>query len=75
MNFQNAIRINHRGFLKSSKKRFVLVENATRGDTFDVYLVKDVKEIKVYSGKLTAIYEDGKELLERTVSDVVYIGY
>ena len=62
MNFQNAIRINHRGFLKSSKKRFVLVENATRGDTFDVYLVKDVKEIKVYSGKLTAINEDGKEL-------------
>ena len=62
MNFQNAIRINHRGFLKSSKKRFVLVENATHSDTFDVYLVKDVKEIKVYSGKLNTFYQDGKEL-------------
>jgi hypothetical protein len=57
--FQNAIRINHRGFLKESQKRFVLVENQTGSDDFSVFLIDDVREIKVFEGKMTAVLEDG----------------
>ena len=57
--FQNAIRINHRGFLKESQKRFVLVENQTGNDDFSVFLIDDVREIKVFEDKMTAVLEDG----------------
>lgn len=57
--FQNAIRINHRGFLKESQKRFVLVENQTGSDDFSVFLIDDVREIKVFEDKMTAVLEDG----------------
>ena len=49
---QNAIRINHRGFIENSHKAFVLMKNKTQGDEFSVYLIDDVKEIEVYKGKL-----------------------
>ena len=55
--FQNAIRVNHRGFLPTSHKSFVLVENKTQGDTFSVFIIDDVKEIEVYSGTLNKVTE------------------
>jgi len=49
---QNAIRVNHRGFFPNSHKEFFLTDNKTGKDTFSVYIVDDVQEIKVYEGKL-----------------------
>ena len=46
------IRINHRGFTCNGSKRFVLVENRTQSDTFCVYIVDDVRHIKVLEGTL-----------------------
>ena len=42
MNLQNAIRVNHRGFLKDSQKRFILTEKSTNCDTFKVFLIDNV---------------------------------
>ena len=55
--FQNAIRVNHRGFTCDSVKRFVLTENKTGCDDFSVFLIDDVREIKVFEGKMTASCE------------------
>ena len=52
MNFQNAIRVNHRGFLKGAQKRFILVDNTPSTDEFEVCIVEDVMEKTVYTGKL-----------------------
>jgi hypothetical protein len=54
---QSPIRVNHRGFVKNSVKRFILVENATQDDTFCVYLVDNVQEIKVLEGKMNRVFE------------------
>ena len=54
---QSPIRVNHRGFLKNSAKRFVLVENATQDDTFCVYLVDNVQAIKAFEGKMERVCE------------------
>lgn len=50
--FQNAIRINHRGFLNDSQKRFVLVDNEMGKPDFTVYLIRHVENIPVYTGTL-----------------------
>ena len=41
--FQNAIRLNHRGFTNSAKKRFVLVDNKTGDISFTVFAIRNVK--------------------------------
>ena len=55
MNFQNAIRINQRGFLNDSQKRFILVDSEINTDVFDVCLVENVEEKVVFSGKLERV--------------------
>lgn len=52
---QNAIRVNMRGFLPNSSKRFVLCENKTGSDEFTVMLIHGefVDHTVVYSGKMT----------------------
>ena len=72
--YQNPIRINHRGFLPNGQKRFVLTNNHTGCRAFSVYLVDDVKEIKVYEGELISKIEDGKELFYGDFSSVTREG-
>ena len=55
---QNAIRVNHRGFLRSSKKRFILTDNKTEDLSFRIIITDDVKEITVYEGTMSPVYED-----------------
>ncbi len=52
---QNAIRVNMRGFLPTSEKRFVLCENKTGRDEFTVTLIhgESVEHTVVYRGKMT----------------------
>lgn len=57
--FQNAIRVNHRGFLNNSQKRFILAENKTNSLEFSVYLIRNVDEICVFNGKMISYNEDG----------------
>ncbi len=54
--FQNAIRVNMRGFLPESSKRFVLCDNKTGSDEFTVTLIhgEQVEHTVVYTGKMTA---------------------
>lgn len=59
MNLQNAIRVNHRGFLKDSQKRFILTEKSTNCDTFKVFLIDNVNFVKVYEGVLVPHNENG----------------
>ena len=49
---QNAIRVNHRGFLCDSKKRFILTENKTNSLDFSIYLIHNVEHICVFNGKM-----------------------
>lgn len=56
--FQNAIRINHRGFLLHSAKRFILTDNKDGSLDFFVVITDDVKEIIVYKGKLEKVCEE-----------------
>ena len=53
--FQNAIRVNHRGFLNNAQKRFVLVDNETGDLTFQVFVTRHVENILAYTGKLEAV--------------------
>ena len=57
---QNAIRVNMRGFLPGSSKRFVLCENKTGSDEFTVTLIHGefVEHTVVYSGKMTTEVDD-----------------
>ena len=48
--FQNAIRVNHRGFLKTSQKRFVLLHNQTDSLAFTVFSIRDVEKIPEFTG-------------------------
>ena len=57
--FQNAIRVNHRGFLENGAKRFILTDNKVDSNTFSVVNTHDVKDITVYEGEMTPVYEDG----------------
>ena len=57
--FQNAIRVNHRGFLSHSPKRFILTENESKSYAFSVYIIDDVKEVKVFEGALYPVFENG----------------
>lgn len=52
---QNAIRVNMRGFLPSSSKRFVLCDNKTGSNEFTVTLIHGefVEHTVVFSGKMT----------------------
>ena len=63
--FQNPIRINQRGFLTGSAKRFVLTENKTDSLAFSIVLTDDVVEYTVYEGVMERVEEDG---------DVFYVG-
>ena len=71
---QNAIRINHRGFLKHSHKRFVLTDNKSNGLDFSVYLIRDVEHICVYNNKLIKHIENGQILYEGDFSSVTENG-
>ena len=71
---QNAIRINHRGFLPNSKKRFILTENKTAALDFSVILIDDVKYTCVYSGTLTPHEENGQLYYEGDFSAVTKEG-
>ena len=72
--FQNAIRINHRGFLPMGVKRFCLMENKTQDATFSVFLIDNVNEIEVYKGTLSAVKEKGKTLYMGDFSSVTREG-
>lgn len=52
---QNAIRVNHRGFLPSSPKRFVLTDIKTDERMFTVYAIQNVENIPVYKGTLERV--------------------
>ena len=60
MEMQNAIRVNMRGFLPNSPKRFVLVENRSGTDEFTVTLIHGefVEHTVVYTGKMTEEYDE-----------------
>ena len=53
--FQNAIRVNHRGFMPNSHKGFVLTENKTNDASFSVFIIDDVIEKEVYTGVLRRV--------------------
>ena len=72
--FQNAIRVNHRGFLKKSQKRFILMENKTGSNDFSVFLIDNVKEIKVLDGKMVPFYENGHTFYEGDFSSITEDG-
>ena len=57
---QNAIRVNMRGFLPNSYKRFVLCENGTGSDEFTVTLIHGefVEHTVVYKGKMTEAHDE-----------------
>ena len=67
---QNAIRVNHRGFLCNSKKRFILTENKSGSLDFSVYFIHDVKHICVYTGKMVECNEDGQTFYEGDFSSI-----
>ena len=52
---QNKIRVNHRGFLSNSPKRFVLVGSSPENLDFSVFLTRDVSEICVFTGKMQRV--------------------
>lgn len=70
----NDFRINHRGFLPSSQKRFILTENDTGSRVFSVYLTDNVREIKVYEGEMAVYTEDGKDLFVGDFSSITKEG-
>ena len=57
---QNAIRVNMRGFLPNSPKRFVLCDNITGSDEFTVTLIHGefVEHTVIYTGKMTVEYDE-----------------
>ena len=69
-NLQNPIRVNHRGFLSQSNKRFVLTENLTDSLTFSIILVDNVEEITVFTGEMKTFKENGDTLYEGDFSVV-----
>ena len=70
MELQNAIKVNHRGFLCNSKKRFILTENKNGSLDFSVYLIHDVKHICVYRGQMVEYKENGQAIYEGDFSSV-----
>lgn len=73
--FQNAIRVNHRGFLNNAQKRFVLVDNETGELTFTVFLIRHVENIPVYTGTLEgAALPDGTQCFVGDFSSVTEEG-
>ena len=75
--FQNAIRVNMRGFLPKSAKRFVLCENKTGSDEFTVTLIHGefVEHTEVYRGKMiTEFDENGKSYQVGDFSEVTADG-
>lgn len=72
--FQNPIRVNHRGFLPKGQKRFILTENNIGNDEFSVFLIDNVQEIKVFEGKLLSDKEDDKLIYWGDFSDVEKAG-
>lgn len=72
--FQNAIRVNQRGFLTKSSKRFILTENKEGNNEFSVFLIDNVKEVKVFSGEMTPFLENGQTFYEGDFSKVTEKG-
>jgi len=70
MELQNAIKVNHRGFLCNSKKRFILTENKNGSLDFSVYLIHDVKHICVYRGQMVEYKENRQAIYEGDFSSV-----
>ena len=70
-NLQNAIRVNHRGFMPKSHKSFVLTENKTQDTTFSVFIVDNVVEKKVYTGTLTEACEGDNVTILSPQADTV----
>jgi hypothetical protein len=68
--YQNAIRINHRGFLPKGQKRFVLTEKIGECTDFSVYLIDNVQEILVYQGKLEPFSHNGQTYYVGDLSEV-----
>ena len=69
-NLQNPIRVNHRGFLSQSNKRFILTENLTDSLIFSIILVDNVEEITVFTGEMKTFKENGDTLYEGDFSVV-----
>lgn len=59
---QNDIRINHRGFLRNSPKRFVLVNYEGENLEFFVYKTENVQGSVVFLGKMQRVEENGETL-------------
>ena len=72
--FQNAIRLNHRGFTNSAKKRFVLVDNKTGDISFTVFAIRNVENILVFKGELKKIEYKGKAYFTGDFSEVAEDG-
>ena len=71
---QNAIKVNHRGFLCKGKKRFILTENKTNSLDFSVYLIHNVEHVCVYNGKMVEYKENGKIYYEGDFSHITREG-
>ena len=71
---QNALRVNHRGFLPHSQKRFILTENNTGSLDFSVYHIHNVENIKAYEGKMRPYTENGVTYYEGDFSSVTKEG-
>ena len=71
---QNAIRINHRGFLPHSQKRFIFTENDAKCDEFTLFSVDDVKEIPVLTKKMSRAVENGREIYVGDFSEITESG-
>ena len=72
---QNAIRINHRGFLTNSPKRFVLLDNQTGRNEFQVFAVRNVENVLEYAGQMTEeTLDDGTKCFVGDFSSVTADG-
>ena len=69
-NTQHPIRVNHRGFLTSGSKRFVLVDNKSGEEDFSIiHILCDEKPV-VYHGRMTRrTDEEGKDIWIGDFSD------
>lgn len=67
---QNDIRINHRGFMKNSPKRFVLVNYGGENLDFSVCVTENVEERVVFSGKMQRVEENGEVFFVGDFSEV-----
>lgn len=73
--FQNAIRVNHRGFLTTGQKRFVLLHNKTESLAFTVFAIRDVENIPEFTGIMEVSHlSDGSVCFTGDFSSIVEDG-